>query len=211
MTSSSEILVVDSAGSGDFIDIQSASEAAEDNDIIQILPGDYYESIQINVSLTIVGQENVIIYGSNSDTNVITINSNDVIIQDVSIIDSQNGAGIYSKNFINITVENCTFQEINSVFAGINLRNSHNSIIIFNTFDNSGGAKIQFCDNSIIEHCSFNGYYDKLLVTYSNNVVISRNVFQDASYGIYILHGSSNTIEFNTISNLGCRSTARLQ
>ncbi|MCK4614913.1 MAG: right-handed parallel beta-helix repeat-containing protein, partial [Thermoplasmata archaeon] len=199
--SSAETITVDKNGGADYTTIQPAIENSTDGDLIKIMPGHYYETLEINNSISMIGENRVTIFGNNSDTDVITINANDVQIKNIFIQNSSNGAGIYSRNFINISIQNCSFKDVVSVFSGVNLRNADHAEVLFCNFENAGGVRVQFSDDVNVEHCTVNGWYDKIYVTYSNYAIISRNTVINACYGISILHGSNGLIQYNQVYN----------
>jgi len=162
--------------------IQDAINAAENNDTIYVFNGAYYEHLNINKSILLLGENkvNVIIDGSRI---------NDVIVT----------------NADNVTISNCTIQ-----YSGSHLNNSGIKIVanktnVFNTrlLNNSVGIHLLNCNNNSIEqNIAENNLYG-IGVEYGNgnNSIKNNSVMSNNITGIYLTYCSYDIIYGNSAIN----------
>jgi len=165
--------------SGDYTSIQSAIEAAQPGDTILVLAGDYSESIVIDKSLTIIGEEvdSVRIDGGGVES-VVTITSSWVNLTNVSISNSlPEGAGILAIGVSNIEIEG---NNLTGIGNGIYLVNVTNSTVLRNAFILSqlDGARIEGGSSNILMENLFSGCVGfGLNISSSCDNMISHNSF----------------------------------
>lgn len=129
-----ETYYVGGSGKGNYTSIQNAIDSSSNGDTIFIYNGSYNEDIEINKSISIIGQdkESTYIIGDNS-FNLIKIKSQKVNITGFTI---QNGiaSGILIENasYCSIFENNITYNGI-----GISVISSRNTIIFNNTISNN--------------------------------------------------------------------------
>ncbi len=123
-------IYVDSNGEKEYISIQVAINNANENDIIQISNGIYNESIFVNKSITIRGEDK----NSTILTNTIYILTDNAKITKLTI-DLLNN----SKNGINIMSDQNAIREntISNCNIGINISNNSKNLIYHNNFINN--------------------------------------------------------------------------
>jgi parallel beta-helix repeat protein len=209
-----------------FLSIQSAIDDVDTQNghIIEVYDGIYYENIVVDKSLTIQAGSSPIIDGKGGIG--IRITTDDVIIQNMTIINSSTGIQIYQPS---TTLQNCTLQS-NTILdcnQGINLNYVSNSQLSTNMIFNSTTAiSIQYSSDNIIESNLINtsvghGIYNykssynnftKNTIRYCNNGIhlktnsyhntITRNNISFNSNGIYAYYElNSNNYTYNNIFN----------
>ena len=109
-------------------DLQHVFDKAEDNDVIKIKPGIYEGNFTINTSVTVIGEDGAIIKGPNKG-NVITVNADDVTIENLQIEGSgSQDAGIHLKSNRNMIKDN----KIYEVYHGVTVRDGYGNTITEN-------------------------------------------------------------------------------
>jgi len=188
---------VDDSGGQNFTDITSAIAHANPKDIIFVYPGLYNETIVINKSITLLGDNKdkpVIFYerGLYDTTNIIQINANNCTI-DGCIIQASPGflevVGIFINSSNNIISNN----SIENTSRGINIGPEvENNTIKLNTISFNGNAiRVQDAmKNTIFQNeISFNGR-GVLLCCGSISNMVYLNTFQNNSvwHGYDLFH-----------------------
>jgi parallel beta-helix repeat protein len=158
--------------------IQEAINNASSGDIIYVLSGTYQESIVINKSITLIGEnrENTIIDGGGIG-NVISIQASDVNISGFTMQngDPRVGCGIYVELARNVVISN---NNIKTNYVGIQM--------VFSSWN-------RICENTIsVNHVG-------IQLIYSGGNTIYRNVVSNNHYGIHFLHYSVNNVIYENI------------
>jgi parallel beta-helix repeat protein len=160
----------------DYLTIQAAIDQANPSDIIQVSSGTYHETLFIDKTLTLIGEDkaNTIIVGNGCT--VIQANFTTVDISGFTITNGTDG----------IMLETCTGSiirnnNINGEVRGIWLYHSNSNTVSDNFISNSYWSGIVLCGHS------------------SENTVI-RNTIKDNTNGI-ILTGWENLIYYNSFIN----------
>jgi parallel beta-helix repeat protein len=196
-------IIVDCNGSGSFTTIQAAVNAANDGDIILVCEGTYHESIIINKSISLIGnnKEKTIIKGEkNKDT--IKIISEHVSISSFTI---QNSGNSGRDAGIEINANNATIEEniIQHNTIGIFIYHSNFHLIKNNTVSNNQDYGIhlyQSIENDIQNNIIESNRWGILLISSLFNQIERNLVRQNHYYGIWLSRGSSyNTIIQNSI------------
>ncbi|MEM3729049.1 MAG: NosD domain-containing protein [Candidatus Bathyarchaeia archaeon] len=164
-----------------YLTIQSAIDAPEtlDGHAILVKAGTYYENIEVNKSLTLIGESTYTIIDGNQVGEVVSISANNVTITGFTIRNSSDwGSGIWLGwvSYCNITKNNIANNRI-----GIKIFLSNNNCIMENTITNNG-----------------EGIY---LTSASDNNFIHGNYIASNEYGIYLDMSSSNIIYHNNFIN----------
>jgi len=108
-SASAKIIIVDKAGSGQYLTIQSAINAAQANtDTIRVYPGIYNESLIVNKAIVIQGSgyETTIITSSNNPT--ITMSAAAKMMWFAITSSGGNGANLPAGTITNCVVSGCT-------------------------------------------------------------------------------------------------------
>jgi len=154
----------------DYPTIQEAINNANPGDIIFVSKGIYDESIVINKSITLIGEdrENTIIDGK-ATGNVISIRASSV-------------------NINGFTIENSS----PVIGCGIFIERSEDVIVCNNNVVNNGiGIQITFCSKSQIYENTISANYMGIQIFYSSsNNTIYRNAICNNDFGIYIYYYS---------------------
>jgi parallel beta-helix repeat protein len=201
------VLYVGGSGTGNYSTIQEAIAAASPAGIIHVYPGEYRETLVVDKPLELYGsgQNTTIINGTGSG-NVITVMSDDVVIQDLTVEGSElvfPRAGIMVKanrtRIVNVTSTDNFYGAIlwwgthDAVFEGDTIYHNHRCGIYFS---HSSGNRInwnRFMDNP------FNGCG---LYEGSNGNVIAGNLFARNGFcGVNIRDSTKNVISGNQFEN----------
>ena len=187
--------------------LQKAIDKALPYSTLNLSSGIYAGKITINKPITIIGIENnVIVKGDNNGT-VITINSSNVILKNLTIRDSGDrmenlDSAIVMTKVKNCEISNCTI--LNSLY-GIDMNMVHDSIILNNYITSKNNdislkgdaLKIWYANNNIIKNNTIE-YSRDVTLTYSNNNKIIDNTFINNRFATYI-HLSNNNLVQNNI------------
>jgi len=137
----------------DFGSIQQAINAAASGDTVHVNNGTYYENINVNKTITLVGEnpETTIIDGSTTNSTygptlwIYGENVRDVAIINFTIRGSPNAWGIYMLGTPNATIENSI---INNNHSGVVADASDNSTFVNNTIANNLYDGLLFIESS---------------------------------------------------------------
>jgi parallel beta-helix repeat protein len=188
--------------------IQVAIDNANEGDTVFVRNGTYYEHVVVNKTISLVGESNEGTVLNSTDTDpmipIMTVEADNVKISGftfegwsfnnirinattgVVIVGNKivfNAIGILVENSVNITMDD-------NVLEGFGLDN------IGIMLDHSSECKMT--NNTIA-----NAVYDGVRLWFSNNNLLSHNIFANNDYGIFV-HGSNrNTVSKNTISESG--------
>ena len=126
--------IVSDDGSTKYSSIQNAIDEANEHEIIRVKKGIYYEQLQINKTIDLIGENtNTTILDGNQSGSVVIINADNVTLSGFTIrnsgtkqsyYDMDAGIEIYSNN---TKISNCTCEN-NIVGLQIKHRNSNNII-----------------------------------------------------------------------------------
>jgi parallel beta-helix repeat protein len=186
-----------------FDKIQEGIDAVDENGIVNICNGIYFENIIVDKSVTIIGEDKdkTIIDGGGSDVDVVYIRANDVGFSNLGVRNGYHGIWVKSSG---CEIDNC------DVYS-----NSDDGIIIreggYVTVTNSrchhnadNGLKIDNCDYNIVEDCTLDNNDHSGILIYdpaNYNTIKSCNVKQNGR-GIFCYRQSiETTIEKCTITN----------
>ncbi len=163
-----ELLYVGGSGEGNYSIIQNAINISSDGDIIFVYNGTYYETIEVNKSISLIGEnkESTIINGKNSFKVIIlkapSINITGFTIQDGRV------SGIWIESSVNCNVYK---NFINNNSIGINIISSKNTIISNNTISNNSAFGINITSMQIPSHLSrYNTIFHNNFINNKNNV-----------------------------------------
>ncbi len=193
-----DILYVGGSGPNNYTSIQYAIDDASDGDIVFVFEGIYDEIIQVNKTISLVGEEksSTIINGSKIGT-IVTINADYVNISKFTIKNSNS-----NKYGIDVKSDKCNIS--NNIFSdngyGLYIINSDMNIITKNTFIKHKNTCLQIehsNNNTISEnHFSDEPPGSAINIINSNFSIISDNHIAHTVNGIYISH-CNNLIIFN--------------
>ena len=219
-TTQSRTIYVDDDGTADYTSIQDAIDNASDGDTIFVYSGIYYEKVDINKSINLIGcNRNWTFIDGQVVNDVINITADYVNITGFTI---QNATAfktgiivnsnfntitrnIIKKNHYNINVYECgNYNTISSnIISGgvLELFNSNNNIIVNNTItDCDSSIHLKSSCNNILEGNNIsNNYYGLTLLSSNNNSIIGNNITHTGTWGIYLLLSSNNIISCNNI------------
>lgn len=205
--SGAKSIIVDINGNGNYTSIQAAINNSSAGDTIHVWNGTYYESLVINKSITLIGNnsKNTII-NAGSSSNVIEISADWVNISNFSITSGYDG--IYLNNVKYCSISNNNFTYMNN---GIHLLNSN-----FNIFNNNIGYYttsysfyLRYSHNNKFKRNS--GYIrftnDCFFIYNSNNNTFIENFCMSDNYGYSFLNSKNNTLLNNSMLTTGLQIT----
>jgi len=181
-----DTLYVGGSGPGNYSTIQDAIDAASEGDTIFVYSGTYYESLQIDKTVTLTGEDknNTFIDGDGSG-NVVDVTADSV-------------------NINGFTVRNGNVWD-----AGIHVYDSHDSCIFdcIVSSNNGSGIELDLTKHALVSNCiiSSNKQFGVLIYTSdgnrpsSNNNIISNCVISNNDEGVFIDDTMDNTIMNNDI------------
>ena len=172
-------ITVDDDGGADYTNIQDAIDNASDGDTIYVFSGTYYENLNVNKILNLIGEDrdSTILVGENKD-DVIKIFEDNVKIEKFSIRNCEN------------------YYE----FSGVTFDSNNNFLLDCNIYDNYWGVLCHGDDNCISNNNIFsNGCGIRL--SGANQNVIANNRISENYGGIYVSHSDRNLITENEILN----------
>jgi len=209
-TSRGDWLYVGGSGPGNYTKIQDAINASSDGDIIYVYAAfsPYIENININKSLTIIGEDktNTIIDGNYSG-NIITITANNTTVKGFSIRHSGSSDNPY-KDFINgikVWSNNVILQDnyLSNNENGIYCESVSKIHILNNTITNSSTFGIFFnisSNHNEVNNNTLTNYSSGVFLRYSANNLIQNNIMFDGNQeGINIFFSHSTQVLNNTI------------
>jgi len=180
------ILYVGGNGPGNYTTIQDAIDAASEGDTIFVYSGTYYETLQIDKTVTLTGEDknNTVIDGEGSG-NVVDVTADSV-------------------NINGFTVRNGDVWD-----AGIYVYASHDSCIFdcIVSSNNGSGIELDLTKHALVSNCiiSSNKQFGVLIYTSdgnrpsSNNNIISNCIISNNDEGVFIGDTMGNTIMNNDI------------
>jgi len=222
----SKTIYVDDSGGKDFKSIQDAIDFANPSDIIYVYSGTYKESIVINKSISLIGENKIttIIKSSLIYKNLLYINADYVKISGFTMENNHiNNYAIKINSSYN-SITNNIIKET-SEGKGLYFYYSNNNIISGNTIDNNNygiyllysdkntisdnaitrnnyGINLINSNNSDISNNTFtDNFKDAIKFDQSNNNIISGNPIGYSYHGIYLFYSNNNTIFGNSIND----------
>jgi len=211
-SASADTITVDDDGNGDHTKIQDAINASQDGDTIRVWEGTYYENVEVNTRISLIGNgsANTIIDGGRKN-NSISITANYVNISRFRIINSKEEYDDHNAGIKIFSNHNRIFDnEVNKNYNGIWLWEGEYTTIFNNTISNNSfhGINNRYkSDYTEIHHnIIFGSTQSGVLVVEADSVKIYNNSFYENEVGITIASSDSCSIYNNTItSNKGIR------
>ena len=200
-------------GKGNYLSIQEAVDSAFENDIIFVSSGTYFENIEINKSIELVGEDrNTTIIEGNGSGIVVNILADNVKITGFTIknggpfsADSSNAGIVIRSNYNTISDCNVSSNKNYGLYIYSNPETTNN-IIKNNIFSyNKYGIYTSYSKSTNISSNTFthNDEYGLYLGSRSDGNLISDNLFMftETKYAVRIKTSEENTIIKNQIMN----------
>lgn len=199
----SNTLFVGGSGLDNYDTIQDAVDDAAEGDEIFIYNGVYTENVVVDKSISIVGENRVsTIVDGGLISDVFDINSDNVIISNITIRKSGINFENDSITFAGIYCENSSYFEIyNSVITdchiGIIFVNSIGNVIDNCIFDaNAGGINLFNTSDSFISNCTIIDHYrlwGLSLQRADDNIISYCNISKNMDFGLAMTQSDSNS------------------
>lgn len=203
----------------DYPTIQTAVDVANSGDIILVTSGTYYEHVNINKSLTLIGEDTAttIIDGNRTEivgiAGIVSITADSVVIDGFTIRNS--GVldhGVYLSQSNNSTISGNVITSNNRY--GISLNHSNNNVVTGNAILSNGdgysdlpwGGNIELLysnSNLIDSNTIANSVTSGLDLEYSNNNFITGNTIANNQFGSLVDKSRNNTIYHNNLIDEG--------
>ncbi len=187
--------------------LQDAIDNAPSGSTLKLPDGLYLGKIVINKPITIIGTKYGAVIKGDNKGKVITINSSNVVLKNLTITNSGNRMENLDSAIVMNKVKNCEINNckiLNSLY-GIDMIMVENSIISNNYITSKkndislrGDAlKIWYSNNNIIKNNIIENSRDVTL-TYSNNNKLINNTFKNNRFGLHISLSKENLVQNNT-------------
>lgn len=178
-------LYVSINGDKQFSSIQTAIDAAAENETVYVFPGVYNETIKINKTITLMGQnaETTIIDGNNSGNVIIVINTERCNIKGFTI---RNSGPSHSGIDLKAPYNNISDNIIKNNHYGIYSRDFDSNYVCKNIFEYNDeyGIYLQSSNSNWILKNIFKNNDCAMRVKARYNV-ITKNLFENNSQGLY--------------------------
>jgi len=186
--------------------IQAAVDSAAPGDTIQVAPDIYYEHIDVNKSLTIIGEnpQTTIVDGTANGT-VFYLEGSNIHISGFTIRNAGNNSSAITseREIVTSDYHKISNNIITTSLYGVYLSSSDRNTIFNNTLINNafGGIYLTNADNTnITANTIVEGAYGIRTLLSLNNIIIGNTISQ-TSYAIYLSSSSTgNTIRNNVLS-----------
>jgi len=199
LSTNGKTLYVGGSGPGNYTKIQDAIDNASDEDTVFVYNGTYYESLDVDKSLNLIGEgRNTTIIDGGGGINIYLIRSW-IYISGFSI---QNGSvGILIRSNDNTIIGNTITS--NGVGIGFTTLPHNNNYILSNIISyNSEGICLWVDDNNTISsNIIFNNIGYGIDLWYSGNNEISKNSISGSDVGISQVWSINNIVIGNNIKN----------
>lgn len=197
-----------------FSAIQLAIDEAEAGDIIMVKNGKYEGGLLINKRLEIWGEDNVVIDGSESQSHIIAINSDSVVLKKLIV---SNVGKSHTKDFAAIYTHKVTdflFEEItiNNPFFAFLIEKSKRGIIRNCTINgvaevehNSGnGIHMWHCEAMLVEGNAVYQMRDGIYFEFVEDSKVERNHSErNIRYGLHFMFSNHDEYRDNVFRNNG--------
>lgn len=204
-------LYVGGVGPGNFTTIQSAIDAAGLGDTIYVFNGTYYENIEVNTSVSLVGEnrDTTTIEGV-TDWAVVNVTADNVHVSGFRIV--YNGFERFNRGLDFLNVTRCSAAgnnlSINQGY-GIRLYESDNITIhdnIVTRIGGMGGIYVMGSHYSMLTNNRISNQRDGIELILSRGSVLSNNSISDSYWAGIDVYGSTDTVIMNnTMMNDGIR------
>ncbi len=187
--------------------LQDAIDNAPSGATLKLSPATFVGNVVINKPLTIIGKEDGVIIDANGSGSIITINSSNVTLKNLTLINSGKrminiDSAIRINKAKNCEISACTI--LNSLY-GIYMDSVNDSLIANNYITSKkndislrgDGLKIWYSHNNIFRDNIIDTTRD-VTFTYSNNNIIKNNDFKNNRFALHIHNSNSNIVKNNS-------------
>lgn len=187
--------------------LQDAIVAANEGDRIEVRGGVHPGSLVIDKSIELIGVDGPVIDGEGKGT-LIAVKAPDVTIDGFTL---RNSGSSHDKEDSGITVDAPRATIVNNtlenVLFGIYLRQAPGTVLRNNSVDSKpvevgmrgDGIRVWYSDDVVIDSNTATDGRDMIL-WYSNNAVVTNNLFDRNRYGMHLMFSDHATIENNSLN-----------
>ncbi len=188
--------------------LQDAIQQASAGDRIEVRGGTYPGGLVIETSIELIGIDHPVIDGEGNGT-LVAINAPDVTIEGFTL----RGSGkSHDKEDSGITVDapraTIANNTLEDVLFGIYLRQAPGSVVRNNIVESKpldvgmrgDGIRIWYSDDIVLDGNTATDGRDMIL-WYSNNALVTNNLFDRNRYGMHLMFSDNATIENNSLNS----------
>ena len=204
-----KFISVDDDGDADYTQIQNAIDAASDGDTIFVNEGTYYETLVIDKSISLIGEDKdktIIRFQESSkiSQNIILIYANSCTVKEFKLIGDNTSSDIVGIKFnsSNNTISNNIIMFTNyGIYIDDNSKNNNVSLNIISNCSESISSHNADNNNISRNSISSSSLYGIYLFGSDNNMIFGNNVSNNGHYGMRIKSSKNNMVYGNTVSN----------
>ena len=188
------------------VSLQEVIDSAKAGSKIELPQGIFNGNIVINKPLILTGQKDKTIIKGDGKGTVITINSSNVTIKNLTILNSgieheRVDAGIAIKNARFCEISNCIIKDC---LFGIDLQSVHNSKIINNFIQSKNfslgirgdGVRLWYSNDNLLKKNKLYKSRD-FVVWYSHGNIIEENIGEYGRYSLHFMYAGKNIVRKN--------------
>jgi parallel beta-helix repeat protein len=193
-------LYVGGKNPGNYSSIQEAVNNSNDDDTIYVYNGTYYENINIDKTINLIGEnKNRVIISGNNSLYAILIKSSRINISGFTIKNSKVGLYIMNSDY---SFNNISGNVFSGNWEGIRFVNSSNNILSNNVIYNQSkfGIVCYESNDNLVKDNQFQENVKGIFFgRWSNGNAIINNNISESDIGIFLDFANSNIIKNNTI------------
>jgi len=220
-------ITVDAGGGADYKGIQDAVDNATAGDVVEIAEGTYFESVVVNISITLQGEGSylTVIHGD-WKAPVVHVTADDVVMRDFGVTVGLgagilvegvtggtlsglhgadiNGSGLEVSHSLDVVVEGCLFNGniLLDPASGVYIHHSESCRVINSTLSSNAGNGLTLAGtgHTVVNNVLSNNGNAGLNLTGAVSCSVSNNTMRENAHGVYLdKHCIENVLADNTV------------
>ncbi len=220
-------ITVDAGGGADYTGIQDAVDNATAGDVVEIAEGTYFESVLVNVSITLQGEgSSLTVISGDWTAPVVHVTADDVVIRDLGVTvglgagilvegvtggtlsglhgTGINGSGLEVSHSQDVVVEGCLFNEnlILGPASGVYIPSSEGCRVVNSSMASNAGNGLTLAGtgHSVLNNTLHSNGNAGLNLTGAVSCSVSNNTMWENAHGVYLdKYCIENALEDNTV------------